>query len=260
MTNKLQGKRIVNTRAVHQAAEFDDLITARGAVPLAYPCIAIHPPEDTTQLDDALSQLMAGAFDWLALTSANTVQSIAARLSALDLKMPHNPGFKVAAVGTSTAQAAQSQLGLQVDVLPDEFEAKALADVILSQGGGRVFLPQSAIAKPDLAHHLTNGGLQVTVIMAYQTGRGMGGVDLPRYLARGEVDIITFTSASTVRYFRERLHDESDERMSFEGICIACIGPKTAQTAEDHGFENILMPETYTLVALLDAIEGYYDL
>ena len=107
MTQVLRGKAIVNTRASHQASDFDLLIRERGAVPIAYPCIAIVPPDDTTELDAALKQLNAGGFDWLGLTSANTVYSLAQRLHKLDLMLTGK--FKVAAVGPSTAEAAQAQ-------------------------------------------------------------------------------------------------------------------------------------------------------
>lgn len=76
----LAGKRVVNTRAPHQAAELDRLLTEHGAIPLSFPCIAIRPPSDVGPLDAALSRLVKGTFDWVVFTSANTVEAVAGRL------------------------------------------------------------------------------------------------------------------------------------------------------------------------------------
>ena len=76
MSSALAGKSIVNTRAVHQARELDDLLIARGAIPLAYPCIAIAPPEESAALEAELERLARGYYHWLALTSVNTVETL----------------------------------------------------------------------------------------------------------------------------------------------------------------------------------------
>ncbi|MAU09069.1 MAG: uroporphyrinogen-III synthase [Anaerolineaceae bacterium] len=253
MTQVLRGKAIVNTRASHQASDFDLLIRERGAVPIAYPCIAIVPPDDTTELDAALKQLNAGGFDWLVLTSANTVYSLAQRLHKLDLMLTGK--FKVAAVGPSTAEAAQAQLGLQVDLVPDDYIAESLGQALIEQGGERVFLPESAIARPNLKDMLMSTGAEVVAVDAYQTVCGSGGVDLPAMLHQGEVDVITFTSSSTVDGFVERLNKTGSGLSALGDARIACIGPKTAQTASEHGLPAAIVPDDYTLVGLLDAIE-----
>lgn len=40
----LAGRRIVVTRAVHQAGELIDLLRDRGALSLGYPCLTLYPP------------------------------------------------------------------------------------------------------------------------------------------------------------------------------------------------------------------------
>lgn len=258
MSAALQGKRIVNTRAVHQAGELDALLREVGAVPLAYPCIAIQPPADPSELDSALRQLLAGEYDWLLLTSANTVLSLAQRVRALGLSIPQTRPFQLAVVGPSTAQAAEAQLGLSADLVPQEFVAEALAAAVLAQGGRRVFLPESALARPTLAQTLVAGGAHVQVITAYETVRGSGGVKLAAELRQGRVDGVTFTSSSTVDFFMERLREESDTRPDLQGVTVACIGPKTARTAAEHGLQSLIVPEEYTLEGMVQAIASAY--
>ncbi|MEP7294155.1 MAG: uroporphyrinogen-III synthase, partial [Chloroflexota bacterium] len=114
----LAGKRIVNTRAVDQAARLNDLLYAHGAIPLDYPAIAIVPPENTRALDQALE----GAYDLLVLTSANSVEILAQRTQALGLSLR---GISAAVVGTATAQAAREKLGVEIVLIPDEPNAEA---------------------------------------------------------------------------------------------------------------------------------------
>ena len=114
MSNALAGRKIVNTRSVDQAGELDDLVRERGAIPISYPCIAVTPPDDPAELDSALDALLAGEFDWLVLTSTNTVRSLAGRLSALDRRVPETPTWRTAAIGPATRDAALRALGLAV--------------------------------------------------------------------------------------------------------------------------------------------------
>lgn len=258
MNGGLWGKHIVNTRATHQASDFDTLIQARGAVPLSYPCIAIQPPEDTTALDTALKHLATGEFDWLVLTSANTVLSLAQRLQALGLSFSVNSPFKTAVIGASTAETVKTQLGLQVDLMPDEYIAEALAKTILNKTGQRIFLPESAIARPTLKTELKASGVDVYAVTAYETVRGSGGIDLSDHLRRNQVDVVAFTSSSIVHHFVDRLHDEVGEMASLDDVCIACIGPKTAATAKEKGFSRIIVPDKYTLEGMLNIMEDHF--
>lgn len=257
MTQTLHGKRIVNTRAAHQATAFDDLIKQRGAVPLSYPCITIQTPEDISQLDAVLHQLRQGDFDWLVLTSANTIHIIAQRLHDLHLSLSST--FKVAAIGPSTAREAQARLDLNVDLMPNEYIAEALAEALCPSPGMRVCLPESAIARPTLAQKLRAWGADVTVISAYETTRGDGGVDLPNLLAEGDVDVITFTSSSTVHFFVDRLHDEDGDIAMLEQVCLACIGPKTTITARELGLDVAVSASPHTLDGILDGLEDYFN-
>lgn len=253
----LQGKRIVNTRASHQAAALDSLLLDVGAESIAYPCITIKPPQDTSAFDKALQELTLGYFDWLVLTSANTVFSLVERLQTLNLSLG-DAKFKTAAVGTSTAKAANEQLGLSIDLLPEEFIAESLADALKIATEQRALLPESLIARPKLAHLLQEAGIDLHVVKAYQTVKGAGGAKLIPLLQNRKIDAITFTSSSTVQYFVERLRDEGGKDDLLADVALAHIGPKTAKTAQELGLDASIMAQEYTLRGMLYVLDEHF--
>ncbi|MEA2529417.1 MAG: hypothetical protein QOG89_1061 [Thermomicrobiales bacterium] len=255
MTGSLLDKRIVNTRALHQAAELDQLLRDRGATPLSYPCLAIVPPLDPAPLDAALADLIAGRFDWLALTSANAVHAVALRLATRGLSLPYDPGFKTAAIGQATAEMAAAELRLQPGVVPAEGRGEALALAIPDVAGARVLLPVSDIARPEPAALLRERGADVTSAIAYRTVIDTGGVDVPRLLATRQIDAVTFASPSAVDGFVRRLQREGAAFADLQNVAIACLGPTTRDAALSRGFGNPLMPESPTLSGLVESLE-----
>ncbi len=261
MPSQLHGKRIVVTQAAHQADELAGLLRSLGAEPLLYPCIAMVPPEDIAVLDDALRAAAAGAFHWLVVTSANTVVMLSQRLAALGLPADSLVPIRTAAVGASTAEAAERLLAVTVDVVPDEQVAEALAEALarLLRPGERVFLPQSDIARSILAERLAGTGAGVTHVAAYRTVPGSGGVDLLPRLAAGQVDAIVLTSSSTARNLVQRLQAEGGDLSLLAGVCIACIGPVTAKAARDAGLTVTVVAEEHSLEGLLEALIHDFD-
>ncbi|MBZ0315372.1 MAG: uroporphyrinogen-III synthase [Anaerolineae bacterium] len=257
MMSGLVGKRIVNTRAVHQAEALNILLRQHDAIPLDYPCIAITPPDDPSLLDAALFDLTAGNFEWLILTSANTVFAIAERLAGLGLTL-NGRNFQTAVIGPATAEAARQNLGLEVADLPAEYIAESLVNHLPLKVGERVLLPESTLARPTLTEHLTARGANVTVVTAYQTVRGTGGVNIAYLLTQGQVDILTFTSSSTVTYFVERLQNEGGRLETALAVPAACIGPKTATTAQAYGFPLVDVPSEHSLEGLVAILETYF--
>ncbi len=261
----MAGKRIVVTRAANQADELDDLLRSRGAEPLSYPCITSAPPADTGPLDAALRRLVAGEFAWLVLTSRNTVAVLAERLKALGLDLRgnrplHRQAVSLAAVGTATAEAAENELGLRADLIPGEFVAEALAAALVERlrSGDRVLLCQADIARPVLADALRAAGAEVTAVVAYHTVMGSGGIDLPALLAADQVDALTFASASTVRNLLRRLQADGGQPADLAGVCVACLGPTTADAARKLGLTVHVLPVEHTIPALVEALEAHF--
>lgn len=247
----LANKRIVITRAPHQAARLSKLLCARKAIPVLFPCIDIAPPVHTVILDAALKAIVG--FDWLILTSPNTVFMLAQRLNALGLHTDWSQ-VRVAAVGTITAKLATEMLGVRVDAVPEKQHGEALAQAIDVQPGMRVLLPQSALAPRTLAKALTQRGAQVEDFVAYRTIVGSRGEDVPRMLLQGAIHALTFTSPSTVCNYFSRVPDALAYR-----IPVFCIGPSTAEAAQAAAFEQVLMPKReFSIVGLLDVMETYF--
>lgn len=250
----LAGRRVVNTRAAHQAAALDALLLARGAIPVRYPCIAIALPPDTAALDEALTALAAGEYDLLALTSTNTVLMLEQRLRTLKLTLPR---VRTAAVGEITARAAE-QLGLRVETVPEAYIAEGLAAALGDLTGQRVLLPESALARPVLPELLRISGARVDVVTAYVNVPASGGEDVPRQINAGTVDAVVFTSGSIVTNFIKRVTREGGDHDALARVCAACIGPQTAQAAVRHGLRVDVQPVIYTLDALVAALDDYF--
>jgi uroporphyrinogen-III synthase len=253
----LAGKRIVVTRAAHQADELALLLREHGAEPVLYPCIDIAPPEDTAKLDAVLRDASKGEYDWLVLTSANTVMILKQRLDASGVALPTE--LHIAAIGPGTAKAASALLGLDARLIPEKHIAAALAEALAPQSGTRILLPQAEMARPVLAQSLIASGAAVKAVTAYRTVIGNGGADVPALLARHEIDAITFTSGSTAANFAVRLIDEDGDLESCDGVCIAAIGPTTAVSVRGIGLRVDVLPEDHTLAGLVVGLDVYFQ-
>lgn len=251
----LSGKRVVVTRAPHQAAELVELLRSQDAESILYPCIEILPPEDTTDLDAGLLAAAGGHFDWLVITSANTAWILQKRMKALDFSLE---GVPIAAVGPKTAQTVRELLGIEARLVAKEFTAEGLAMALGNLAGQHILLPQSAIARPTLASALNAAGAGVMVVEAYRTIVGRGGDDVANMLALGEIEAITFTSPSTSRNFVQRLTEEGGQLGLLETTCLAAIGPVTAEAMHELGLQVDVIPESFTLPDLVRALAIYF--
>ena len=257
----LFGKRIVVTRAREQASGLSDLLRAKGADPIELPVIQIRPVEEFSEIDKALLSL--NEYDWVVLTSANAVPVIAKRLEALGLDGRAFAGTKIATIGPATAQALKEQLGLRADFTPTE----AVAEAILEQfpesdlKGKRFLIPRALEAREVLPETLRERGAEADVIPVYETVIDAEGAEaLKTEFENGGVDIITFTSSSTVRNFVQALspQDPSKAAELVKNALIVAIGPITANPAREFGLEPHIVAEEHTIPGLVAAIESRY--
>jgi uroporphyrinogen III methyltransferase / synthase len=242
--------RVLITRPRQDAIDFAEALQARDIQPFYLPTIDIQPLADTTALDRALSRL--GCYQWLVLTSANAVDVVLGRLSAGGItQLP--AGLKVAAVGPKTA-ARLSSGGIEPDYVPEEYLAEAILPGLGDLAGSWVLLPTADIAHDTLPRAIQAADGIAHVITAYRT---LPAEPDPEGLAaiRDGLDWITFTSGSTARNFVGILRREGLDPFHLPGEPgIACIGPKTAQVAQELGFQVDLIAETYTVEGLVQAI------
>jgi uroporphyrinogen-III synthase len=251
----LSGKRIVSTRAEEQSREFVTKLREVGAAPIIFPTIRIAPLDDFRELDGALRRLRE--YDWLVFTSVNGVRSVVERMQALGLSPTDLNACQVAAIGPATETLLRSY-GVQTALRPGEYVAEAVAAGLVAHGpisGKRFLLLRVDIARPVLREHLIAHGAQVDEIATYQTTTGQP--DAAAYAElRSGVDVITFTSSSTVRHFFDLLGDEA--LPIARRARIACIGPITAQTARERGLTVDVVAEQYTILGLIEALTDFY--
>ena len=256
----LSGLSIVNTRASHQAEPLTAELVSKGATVLHYPAIRIVPPADFAPLDSALAALLRGKFDWLILTSTNTVEALAQRWPPQEAtNRSAGPPARVAAVGPATAEAAARRLDIQASLIPEEFVAESLAMALALQPGERILLPQSEIARSFLADAFQAAGAAVTQVVAYRTVTGEGGDPVPQLFWEGRIDAITFTSPSTVHNFLRRLKAEEGNPGMLVDVAVACIGPQTAAAAVRHDLPSPLQPDQSTVPALVQTLVRHFQ-
>jgi uroporphyrinogen III methyltransferase/synthase len=256
-TGPLAGKRIVVTRAREQASDFVEALRTRGAEAVEFPLIRTILPEDGyAALDDAIGQI--GEFAWVCFASAPSVRAFFARLTFAGRDARDLAGVRLAAVGPATAQSLQTH-GVRADFQPDEATGAALGDELPGEAAGRrILLPQASEAEEALADRLTERGARVTSAVAYQTILdGTGAESVRERLEEGSLDVVTFTSSSTVKNFAAALGDDCAD---LGDVVIACIGPSTAKTASDVlGREPDIVAADHTIPGLVAALESYFS-
>ncbi len=253
----MSSKRVVVTRAAHQAEELASLLEASGVVALLYPSISVLPAENTAPLDAGIQRAARGEFDWIVMTSANTALALSERLDALSIPREAVGRAKIAAVGPATANAVRSLLHAGVAVVPREYDASHLAESLGTLRGTRVFLPQSDAADPSLAGTLAGAGAEISAVTAYRETMGSGGVDLPRFLDQNEVDAITFTSSATVEKFLKRFAAEGGDARRLNGVGVICLGRGATRSAEKLGLGPAVTARENTLQSLVESVRAY---
>ena len=250
MKSPFAGKRIVVTRAPHQAASLEDLIREFGAIPVSYPCIDIMPPADPGALDYHLRNLCQ--FDWLALSSSNAARAVVARARNMGI-CPSLTEMRIAALGPATDTELRQLIGRGADFIPACYSAENLARELPLNLPCRILLPQSDLADSRAAEILRQRGANVTAVVAYRTIAGSGGADLPAMIAENQIDALTFASPSAVKFFRQRC--AAPQALNLPALCL---GPSTAKAAKDQGFQEVITPPNFSLRAMVIAFSEYF--
>jgi uroporphyrinogen III methyltransferase/synthase len=261
----LFSKRVVVTRTRDQASELVNLLENYGAECIEYPTISLEPVESYDILDRALAEIET--FHWLLFTSINAVDYFFWRLFELGKDVRYLKGPKVAAVGRVTSEALVKR-GIRADLLPEEFTGDGLAERLIETGvtGQKILIPRALKARETLPEALNSAGAEVTLAPVYQnvlptssTGEKLK-EELLKALQEKRVDMVTFTSSSTVRNFVTLLDIKAPDEMQklMAGVAVATIGPITAKTAEQFGLHVDVQPQEYTIPGLVDNIVEYF--
>lgn len=253
----LFGKTVVVTRSRAQASELVDRLSGLGAECLECPTIKVVPPEDWGPLDTVIDNL--GTYDWLVFTSVNGVSFFFDRLYQKDKDVRAIKGMRTAAIGPATAKRLRD-FGLKSDIIPETYQAESIVEAFKKEAmeGKKVLLPRAKEARPVLPEELRKLGAIVDEIVAYQTEQERENMDtLIKRLEEGSINLLTFTSSSTVRNFKALLPAERFKSL-IEGVTVASIGPITTDTARELGFKVDIIARDYTIDGLCKAILKHY--
>ena len=250
----LFGKRVVNTRPADQALGLTADLQELGAQVISLPTIEIVKPASWREVDAAVQGL--DRFDWVIFTSAGAVGIFMDRLAELGRDARAFGPAKVASLGPATGDALRRR-AIRADLVPPEFtSAGLLADLKHrhDMAGKRVLLPRSDIARKELSDGLEALGARVTQVSLYLTRTNTSpppqAVDAVR---RGECDVVTFTSSSTVQGFLDIVGREAVDALR-ESVRFASIGPVTTATARELGIPMAVEAVEHTARGLVKAI------
>ena len=250
----LFGKRVLVTRSRSQASRLCTLLEEAGASPVELPTIRIVPLEDFSKLDATLKDLTD--YQWVIFASANAVESVFERLELQGKDARALAGTTVGAIGPATAQAL-SRRGITADFVP----SRPVSEAVLKELSGRdwqgvsVLLPAADIGRDELEKGLTDMGAKVNRLAAYRNVPVEGVSDLAKKAFLDGVDVVTFTSSSTVRNLVEMLNGDRD---ALDASFIACIGPATSATARELGLRVDLEATEHTVEGLVDALTNHF--
>lgn len=252
----LKGYHVLVTRGKEQAADLIQTITANGGYAHSVPLLDFVLPENVDRDMNHLAHLEN--YDWLVLTSQNGVKFFFKLLQ--QVKQPKKLP-KIAVIGTKTKEAL-AVWGYYPDFMPDEFVAEAFVVqfVQLLDQNDKVLIAKGSLARSVICDEINRFGADCHEIIVYETVFPKTSESLLAELLRtGKMDIVTFTSSSTVKHFMKAVKKHGLLKEARETI-IACIGPIAKKTAEKHGLIVHVCPDAeYTSEAMIDSLIQYLD-
>lgn len=243
VTKPLSGLRVLVPRGGEWGNAIAATLRLKGAVPVLAPMINFASTENAPALVDSFARLQSGAFDWLVVTSATTVDV----LTSHEVVVPETT--RIAAVGETTGTAL-SLAGYRVDFVPEKDNSsrglvKAWPDV---NPRGRVLVPQSNAPEANLVVELQKLGLEVEFVTAYRTVGVPIAEQVIAEVAEGRIGAVLVTSGSVARQIQIQLAPLPG------GTVVAAIGPRTAFDARAAGIAVDVIAENRTADSLVEAL------
>jgi uroporphyrinogen-III synthase len=251
----LAGRRVLVTRAAHQAGKLSDGLRLLGVEPVEVPVIEIQPPASYEPLDAALLQLYN--YDWLILTSANAARALALRALALGFVLEPPSQLKVAAVGEATAAAAV-KAGFKVDFIPEDYIAESLVEGMLAGPhfrslGKRVLLVRASVARDAIPEAMREAGVVIDVVNAYQNQMPEAAPEQLRKAVHAGLDAVTFTSSSSATHLAEAAA-AAGVAWPIAGALAVSIGEITSETLRELGWEPAVEANPSDIPGLIAAV------
>ena len=249
----LFGKRILVTRARSQLSEFADILEDYGADVIQFPTIKIDPIDL-----DIKSLPIPEQYHWVIFTSVNAVEIYYERLRDKGLDSRAFSHSKICAVGTKTVESLE-RIGINPDFTPSQSSGRGIALEIYDIRDKKVLLPRAKIATEELPETLKERGAIVDNLLLYDTVKVLSKDSqlIENDLVEGSIDMVTFTSSSTVRNFVE-VFAKIQTAGLLKNTMVGVIGPTTAETAKNYGVKVDVVADKATIQSLADAILKEY--
>ena len=200
-----------------------------------------HTPVIKTELLPFDEGMLEGEFDWLVLTSPNSVEHFAPFLGRVKFN-------RVASIGKRTSEA-MTEHGMHVDFEPSGYTQEKFMEEFAAKRGERILYPVSAHARPLMYEYLSEAGAEVTRIRLYHPVPDVQSLErIERLLCEGAY-AITFSSPSGVEAFAGRV-----DRDRLENVTVTAIGHVTRDALKKQGIESI-QPEKETLQDMINMLE-----
>lgn len=248
-TKPLFGKRILVTRARAQASGFADLLEARGAQVIQFPTIEIQPVDVNSAYINSVNE-----YDWIVFTSINAVEIFYERLRGNGKDVRAFGMSKICAVGPKTVEVL-NRIGIQPDFVPSHSRGSTIAAEIGDVRDKRILLPRAKIATADLPNGLSEKGALVDDVPLYDTVKvaSENRDEIEADLLDGGIDLVTFTSSSTVTNFLE-MFPTHEPAVLLADVKVAVIGPTTQKTAVKYGVKVDVVAKKASIESLVEAI------
>lgn len=253
----LLGWRILIPRTRDDIEDAVEILRRLGAICVEVPTISVEPPRTPQQMERAIHSIETGRYEWVAFTSPHAVRAVKEKLDEYGLDTRTFAGMKVAAIGESTLAALEA-IGIRPDLVP---AADQTTSALLEEWPefsshedpiNRVFIPKADVATEVLTEGLTARGWEVEDVVAYRTVRAAPpAADIRDAIKTGGYDAVLFTSASTVRNL------VGIAGKPHASTVIACIGPATADAAEEHGLRVDVQASDPTVGSLIATLADY---
>ena len=246
----LQGKTVLNPRGKNSSPYFSKVVEKYGGLPVEIPLIDFKPIELTEELNSIRMKIQT--YDWIIFTSTVAVETFFTAITP-----DHLVSSQIAAIGEKTAQVL-CEKGCKVHFIPTQYVAETFVEEFLShiKYGTKVLLPKGNLARDYISTGLTKHGAIVDEVIIYETvfpqeSKAM----LETILIENRLDIICFTSPSTVDHFMEIV--ENGFRDKLQSCVVACIGPVAQRRAEKWGLTVHVVPKRYTVEEMIKSIAEY---
>jgi uroporphyrinogen III methyltransferase/synthase len=254
----LSGRSIIVTRSRAQSSKFVEVLETLGAEAVEMPTIKIADPADFGPLDKAIDDI--GSFDWLVFTSVNAVGRFIDRLLTRGRDIRDLKGIRICAIGSATADEVRKYY-LRVDMVPPKYVAESVVESLKKAGeikGKRILLPRADIARSLLPDEICRLGGEALEVDVYRTVlEEEADSEAIERLLEGGIDLVTFTSSSTVRNFAQILGKDRLEKIRTKTL-FASIGPITTETAKELGIPIRLEASQHDIPGLIEAIRRFF--